>query len=170
MHWDMQLFKALEHQYQMGLERLHKELPHIQCDLDFKNRQVLSCQSSLCLSGAAYAEPSPHTARHIPPAHPSGAFPKSATARRVRDMTARRVRHVAKSWRTCVAKRTSNLRCVLAPHGACCRASHAPRTSSRRYSSALPSRSSAPLSIARSRTSSGSRQDSRGLATSKIPR
>ena len=40
MHWDMQLFKALEHQYQVGLEGLHMDLPQIKCELEFKNRQV----------------------------------------------------------------------------------------------------------------------------------
>ena len=40
MHWDMQLFKALEHQYRVGLEGLHTELPQIKCELEFKNRQV----------------------------------------------------------------------------------------------------------------------------------
>ena len=39
-HWDMQLFKALEHQYQLGLESLHQELPHIRCELGFKSRKL----------------------------------------------------------------------------------------------------------------------------------
>lgn len=40
MHWDMQLFKALEHQYQVTLHALHTELPQISCELEFKNRRV----------------------------------------------------------------------------------------------------------------------------------
>ena len=40
MHWDMQLFKVLEHQYQAGLEGLHQDLPQIKCDLEFKNRRL----------------------------------------------------------------------------------------------------------------------------------
>lgn len=40
IHWDMQLFKALEHQYQMGLEGLHLDLPHIKCELEFKARRL----------------------------------------------------------------------------------------------------------------------------------
>ena len=40
MHWDMQLFKVLEHQYQLGLEGLHQDLPQIKCDLEFKNRRL----------------------------------------------------------------------------------------------------------------------------------
>ena len=40
MHWDMQLFKALEHQYQVGLEGLHQDLPQIRCELEFKGRRV----------------------------------------------------------------------------------------------------------------------------------
>ena len=40
MHWDMQLFKALEHQYQTGLEGLHKDLPQLRCDLEFKGRRM----------------------------------------------------------------------------------------------------------------------------------
>ena len=29
-HWDRQLYKALEHQYQVGLEALNEHLPEIQ--------------------------------------------------------------------------------------------------------------------------------------------
>lgn len=35
-HWDHQLYKALEHQYQMGLEALNENLPEITIDLTFK--------------------------------------------------------------------------------------------------------------------------------------
>uniref|UniRef100_A0A3Q3KJ04 Cytoplasmic dynein 2 heavy chain 1 n=1 Tax=Monopterus albus TaxID=43700 RepID=A0A3Q3KJ04_MONAL len=35
-HWNHQLYKALEHQYQMGLEALNKNLPEIHVDLTFK--------------------------------------------------------------------------------------------------------------------------------------
>ncbi|XP_029699181.1 cytoplasmic dynein 2 heavy chain 1 isoform X3 [Takifugu rubripes] len=35
-HWNHQLYKALEHQYQKGLEALNKNLPEIQIDLTFK--------------------------------------------------------------------------------------------------------------------------------------
>ena len=40
MHWDMQLFKVLEQQYQLGLEGLHQDLPQIKCDLEFKGRRL----------------------------------------------------------------------------------------------------------------------------------
>ena len=40
LHWDMQLFKALEHQYQVGLEGLHQDLPQIRCELEFKGRRL----------------------------------------------------------------------------------------------------------------------------------
>lgn len=36
-HWNHQLYKALEHQYQTGLEALNKNLPEIQIDLTFKS-------------------------------------------------------------------------------------------------------------------------------------
>lgn len=36
-HLNHQLYKALEHQYQMGLESLNENLPEIQCDLVFRN-------------------------------------------------------------------------------------------------------------------------------------
>ena len=32
-HWDMQIYKALEHRYQMGLESLHETLPEIRADI-----------------------------------------------------------------------------------------------------------------------------------------
>jgi len=35
-HWNHQLYKALEHQYQMGLEALNENLPEINIDLTFK--------------------------------------------------------------------------------------------------------------------------------------
>ncbi|XP_056467776.1 cytoplasmic dynein 2 heavy chain 1 isoform X1 [Gadus chalcogrammus] len=35
-HWNHQLYKALEHQYQTGLEALNKNLPEIHIDLTFK--------------------------------------------------------------------------------------------------------------------------------------
>lgn len=41
-HWNHQLYKALEHQYQMGLEALNKNLPEIQIDLTFKSVCILS--------------------------------------------------------------------------------------------------------------------------------
>lgn len=34
-HWDRQLYKALEHQYQMGLEALNENLPEIKIELTF---------------------------------------------------------------------------------------------------------------------------------------
>jgi dynein heavy chain 2 len=37
-HWDYQLYKALEHQYQMGLELLNENLPEITADLVYKNK------------------------------------------------------------------------------------------------------------------------------------
>jgi dynein heavy chain 2 len=36
MHWDMQLYKALEHQYQMGLEALNENLTEIKVELIYK--------------------------------------------------------------------------------------------------------------------------------------
>ena len=40
MHWDMQLFKALEHQYQVGLEGLHQDLKEIPVKLTFEGRKL----------------------------------------------------------------------------------------------------------------------------------
>jgi hypothetical protein len=34
-HWDRQLYKALEHQYQMGLEALNENLPEIRVELTY---------------------------------------------------------------------------------------------------------------------------------------
>ncbi len=39
-HLNYQLYKALEHQYQMGLESLNESLPEIQCDLVFRNKSL----------------------------------------------------------------------------------------------------------------------------------
>ncbi|KFP28061.1 Cytoplasmic dynein 2 heavy chain 1, partial [Colius striatus] len=39
-HWNHQLYKALEHQYQMGLEALNENLPEINIDLTFKQGQL----------------------------------------------------------------------------------------------------------------------------------
>ncbi|XP_034460809.1 cytoplasmic dynein 2 heavy chain 1 isoform X1 [Hippoglossus hippoglossus] len=39
-HWNHQLYKALEHQYQMGLEALNKNLPEIHIDLTFKQGRL----------------------------------------------------------------------------------------------------------------------------------
>lgn len=36
MHWDRQLYKTLEHQYQMGLEALNENLPEIKVELVFR--------------------------------------------------------------------------------------------------------------------------------------
>lgn len=35
-HWDRQLYKALEHQYQLGLECLNENLPEIKVELTFR--------------------------------------------------------------------------------------------------------------------------------------
>lgn len=40
MHWDRQLYKALEHQYQMGLEALNENLPEIKVELVFRSVHV----------------------------------------------------------------------------------------------------------------------------------
>uniref|UniRef100_H2M4S9 Cytoplasmic dynein 2 heavy chain 1 n=1 Tax=Oryzias latipes TaxID=8090 RepID=H2M4S9_ORYLA len=40
LHWNHQLYKALEHQYQTGLEALNKNLPEIQIDLIFKQGRL----------------------------------------------------------------------------------------------------------------------------------
>lgn len=39
-HLNYQLYKALEHQYQMGLESLNESLPEIQADLVYRNQTV----------------------------------------------------------------------------------------------------------------------------------
>jgi hypothetical protein len=35
-HWDRQLYKALEHQYQVGLEALNEHLPEIKVELVYR--------------------------------------------------------------------------------------------------------------------------------------
>ncbi|KAF3692878.1 Cytoplasmic dynein 2 heavy chain 1 [Channa argus] len=42
-HWNHQLYKALEHQYQTGLEALNKNLPEIHVDLTFKQGRLQFC-------------------------------------------------------------------------------------------------------------------------------
>ena len=37
-HWDRQLYKALEHQYQVGLEALNEHLPEIEVELVYRNQ------------------------------------------------------------------------------------------------------------------------------------
>jgi hypothetical protein len=53
-HWDRQLYKALEHQYQMGLEALNENLPEIRVDLIFQcvlsMRRVTICSSMFIMS------------------------------------------------------------------------------------------------------------------------
>ncbi|XP_053312461.1 cytoplasmic dynein 2 heavy chain 1 isoform X2 [Spea bombifrons] len=39
-HWNHQVYKALEHQYQMGLEALNENLPEINIDLTFKQGRL----------------------------------------------------------------------------------------------------------------------------------
>ncbi|MFT7803200.1 cytoplasmic dynein 2 heavy chain 1 [Arapaima gigas] len=39
-HWNHQLYKALEHQYQAGLEALNKNLPEVHVDLTFKQGRL----------------------------------------------------------------------------------------------------------------------------------
>ena len=36
LHWDHQLYKALEHQYQLGLESLNENLPEIKVELVYR--------------------------------------------------------------------------------------------------------------------------------------
>ena len=36
LHWDHQLYKALEHQYQLGLEALNENLPEIKIELVYR--------------------------------------------------------------------------------------------------------------------------------------
>ena len=36
VHWDHQLYKALEHQYQLGLEALSEHLPEIRVEMVFR--------------------------------------------------------------------------------------------------------------------------------------
>ena len=40
IHWDRQLYKALEHQYQMGLENLHNNLTEIKVEVVFRQGQL----------------------------------------------------------------------------------------------------------------------------------
>eukprot|EP00048_Salpingoeca_helianthica_P012918 m.191084 g.191084 ORF g.191084 m.191084 type:complete len:4245 (+) comp15437_c5_seq48:84-12818(+) len=40
LHWDHQLYKALEHQYHLGLESLHETLPEISVDLVFRQQKL----------------------------------------------------------------------------------------------------------------------------------
>ena len=35
-HWDRQLYKALEHQYQLGVEALNQHLPEIKVELTYR--------------------------------------------------------------------------------------------------------------------------------------
>jgi dynein heavy chain 2 len=50
LHWDRQLYKALQLQYQWGIETLHTQMPAIQAQLVFRF-------SSLCLSPiSSYSE------------------------------------------------------------------------------------------------------------------
>ena len=37
LHWDHQLYKALEHQYQLGLEALSEHLPEIKVEMIFRS-------------------------------------------------------------------------------------------------------------------------------------
>ncbi|XP_074649972.1 cytoplasmic dynein 2 heavy chain 1-like [Tubulanus polymorphus] len=39
-HWDRQLYKALEHQYQMGLEGLNENLPEIKVELTYRQQRL----------------------------------------------------------------------------------------------------------------------------------
>lgn len=39
-HWDYQLYKALEHQYQRGLESLNENLSEIKVEVVFKNKRL----------------------------------------------------------------------------------------------------------------------------------
>jgi dynein heavy chain 2 len=41
IHWDYQLYKALEYQYRLGLECLNENLPEIPIELVYKNNQLL---------------------------------------------------------------------------------------------------------------------------------
>ncbi|XP_071951365.1 cytoplasmic dynein 2 heavy chain 1-like isoform X2 [Antedon mediterranea] len=40
LHWDRQLYKALEHQYQMGLEALHENLPEIKVEIVYRQQKL----------------------------------------------------------------------------------------------------------------------------------
>jgi dynein heavy chain 2 len=40
LHWDYQLFKALEFQYKLGLESLHQNLTEIRVELIYKQHQL----------------------------------------------------------------------------------------------------------------------------------
>ena len=42
LHWDHQLYKALEHQYQLGLEALSENLPEIKVEMIYRYMAVLS--------------------------------------------------------------------------------------------------------------------------------
>ena len=53
LHWDHQLYKALEHQYQMGLESLNQNLPEIKIELIFRYvcSKDVQCALGLVLDG-----------------------------------------------------------------------------------------------------------------------
>lgn len=36
VHWDHQIYKALEHQYQLGLEALNQHMPEIKVDIIYR--------------------------------------------------------------------------------------------------------------------------------------
>ena len=37
-HWDRQLYKILEYQYQLGLDTLNENMPEIKCELTFRHK------------------------------------------------------------------------------------------------------------------------------------
>ena len=44
LHWDHQLYKALEHQYQLGLEALSENLPEIKVEMIYRYMAVYSLE------------------------------------------------------------------------------------------------------------------------------
>ena len=55
-HWDYQLYKVLEHQYQLGLETLNENLPEIHADLLYSNKTVVFKPSLEELKSRYYRE------------------------------------------------------------------------------------------------------------------
>eukprot|EP01013_Petalomonas_cantuscygni_P031315 TRINITY_DN574_c0_g2_i2.p1 TRINITY_DN574_c0_g2~~TRINITY_DN574_c0_g2_i2.p1 ORF type:complete len:4342 (+),score=1501.02 TRINITY_DN574_c0_g2_i2:256-13281(+) len=41
LHWDVQLYKALEHQYQLGLETLNENLSGFECEMQYKQGMII---------------------------------------------------------------------------------------------------------------------------------
>ncbi len=59
LHWDHQLYKAMEHQYQLGLESLNENLPEIKIELIYRylgHCQLCDIGSNLSYTGTSLYE------------------------------------------------------------------------------------------------------------------